>query len=435
MVNEEAERINSLAEGEASIFVIKDPAAVEPTKGLFILIDDGLIAVSPSVGLLRSVGEGNSSAFPETRFYQKIAASYSEGVDWLFSVDLQTLGQNDVEDPASAKLENLGLNELHDLVVQRKRNQEGIAENRAVLTYEGSEDGGIISWIAAPGPIGGMEFVSPDAYLAAAFVTNNPSKMVESLIQHLEQKDPTAISALEQFESEHSISILDDIAVPLGGEIVFAVDGPLLPEPSWKVIVEVYDPKTLQHTIENLIGEVNQIAASTGGVGVDLLVDTSGGMTVYSLSKTDSPLNIEYAYANGYMIIAPDRSLIYSAKQFQEARYTLVSSPDFVRSLPQDNNVNLSAIFYQNLAPMLNAIISSPVGESLGNISPEAGDSAKKLIGGATPMLVTLSAGPGQLTLASGGDLESFWLNLGTLAGLGGPEGIAEILQGRLQAQ
>jgi len=435
MVNEEAERINSLAEGEASIFVINDPAAIEPTKGLFILIDAGLVAVSPSVGLLKSVVEGNSSTFPETRFYQKIAASYSEGVDWLLSVDLETLGQNYVENPASAKLENLGLTELHDLVVQRKRNQEGIAENRAVLTYEGSEDGGIISWIADPGPIGGMEFVSPDAYLAAAFVINDPSKMVESLIQHLEQKDPAAISALEQFESEHSLSILDDIAAPLGGEIVFAVDGPLLPEPSWKVIVEVYDPKTLQHTIENLIGEVNQIVASKGGVGVELLVDTSGGMTVYSLSKTDSPVNIEYAYVNGYMIIAPDRSLIYSAKQFQEARYTLVSSPDFVKSLPQDSNVNLSAIFYQNLAPMLNAIISGPVGESLGNISPEAGDSVKRLIGGTTPMLVTLSAEPGQLTLASGGDLESFWLNLGTLASLGGPEGIAEILQGRFQAQ
>jgi hypothetical protein len=356
-------------------------------------------------------------------------------VDWLLSVDLETLALLSFEDRAATKLEKLGLTELHDLVVQRKRNEEGIAENRAVLTYEGADEGGIISWIADPGPIGGMEFVSPEAYLAAAFVINDPLKMVESFMQHLEQEDSSAIDALLQFESEHNISILDDIAAPLGGEIVFAVDGPVLPSPSWKVIVEVYDPLTLQRTIDYLIDEVNRIVSHEGGVGVELVKDASGGITIYSISKSDASNSIEYAYANGYMIIAPDRSLIYSAKQSQEARYSLVSSPDFVKSLPRDSSVNLSAVFYQNLAPMLDAVISSPVGQSLSSISPEAGDSVKELLGDTAPMLVTLSAEPGQLTLASGGDLESFWMNLGTLASLGGPKGIAEILRGGLQVQ
>jgi len=209
----------------------------------------------------------------------------------------------------------------------------------------------------------------------------------------------------------------------------------VLPEPSWKVVVEVYDPQTLQQTIGRLVQEVNQIVAREGGVGVEMQIDSSGGMTVYSLRKTDSSASIEYAYANGYMIIAPDRSLIYSAKQSQEARYTLVSSSDFVRSLPRDSNVNLSAVFYQNLAPMLNAILASPVGDSVSNISPEAGDTLRRLLGDAKPILVTLSAEPGQLTLASGGDLESFWLNLGTLASLSGPKGIGEILRGQPQVQ
>jgi hypothetical protein len=153
-------------------------------------------------------------------------------------------------------------------------------------------------------------------------------------------------------------------------------------------------------------------------------------MKIHSIKKADSTGGIEYAYANGFMIIAPDRSLIYSAKQSREARYTLASSPEFVESLPQDGSVNLSAVFYQNLAPMLEAIVTSPAGTSIGSLSPEAEESVMGWLGDTSPMLVTLRAEPGQLILASGGDLESFWLNLGTLASLGGPKGISDILRG-----
>jgi hypothetical protein len=271
--------------------------------------------------------------------------------------------------------------------------------------------------------------------MVAAFVINDPSMMVQNLLQSLAATDSAAIGKLEEFEVEHGISIVDDIAAPLGGEVVFALDGPILPEPSWKIVVEVYDSQTLQRTIERLVAEVNQIAAEEGEFRIEMESDSSGSMTVYSIRKSDSSSSIEYAFANGYMIVAPDRSLIYSAKQSQEARYTLPSSPDFIRALPEDNSVNLSAVFYQNLGPMLEAIIAGPVGESVGNISSEAGASLSELIGSASPMLVTLSAEPGQLTLASGGDLESFWFNLGTLASLGGPEGIGEMLRGRLQVQ
>ena len=59
----------------------------------------------------------------------------------------------------------------------------------------------------------GMEFVSPDAYMAAAFVIDDPFKMVESILRYLEEKDMSALSELEKFEAEHDISILDDIAV------------------------------------------------------------------------------------------------------------------------------------------------------------------------------------------------------------------------------
>lgn len=418
IANEEAARINSLADGESGIFIVDDVASVNATTGLFVLIRDGLAVASPSTELLETIGSRSPSAFLESRFYQTIAARYAEGVDWLLSLDLGMLRR----EPTSDGMERLGFSQLHDLVFERKLNPDGIAENRAVLSYEGGQEGGIISWIADPGPIGAMEYVSPEAYLAAAFVVSDPGLMVESLLNRFVADDASALTALEQFEVEHNISIVDDIAAPLGGEVLFAVDGPVLPEPSWKVVLEVYDPQTLQHTIGRFVEEVNRVVVQEGGVGIEMITDSSGSLTIHSIKKADSSVSFEYAYLNGYMLIAPDRSLIYNAVQSQEARYTLASSADFLNALPRDGSVNFSGVFYQNMAPMAEAVLSSPVG-----------DSVKVLLNEATPMLLLLSAEPGQLTLSSGGDLESFWLNLGIVASLGGPDGIANILGSAVQ--
>ena len=431
LVNQEAERLNALSENGSVISVVSDVAEIEPGQKLFILFDRNLVVVSSSPSVVESIQAGQST-FSETKFYQEIVASYAEGVDWLLSLDLESLAAGKLQDSASTRLENLGVNELHSLVVQRKRNQEGISENRATLNYTGGEEGGIISWIANPGPIGGMEFVSPEAYLAAAFVISEPAQLMDGFIQHLRNMDPDALAILENFELEHNIRISDDIAATLGGEVVFALDGPVLPKPAWKVIVEVYDPVALQRTIEHCINELNQIVVSEGRPGFELLVGRSGGTTVYSLVKAGSHVIIEYAYSGGYLVITPDRALIHSARQSQEALYTLVNSPAFLEALPQDASLNLSAVFYQNLAPMLEPILSSPVGDSVTSLSPEVRDSVEELVGGATPILVTLCSEPGQITVASGGSLESFWVNLGTMASLGGPEGIARMLRGDL---
>ena len=39
--------------------------------------------------------------------------------------------------------------------------------------------------------------------------------------------------------------------------MTFAVDGPLLPLPSWKLVLEVYNPDALQATIEQFINAFN----------------------------------------------------------------------------------------------------------------------------------------------------------------------------------
>ena len=58
-------------------------------------------------------------------------------------------------------------------------------------------------------------------------------------------EDP--LDELAKLETELGFSLRDDLAAALGGDAAVAIDGPLLPKPSWKVVVEVVDPSRLEY--------------------------------------------------------------------------------------------------------------------------------------------------------------------------------------------
>ena len=115
-----------------------------------------------------------------------------------------------------------------------------------------------MSWLAAPGPMGALQFISPDANVVAAFVVKNPAALVDDLLSALNTVDPKFRENLDQFQRETGLDIRNDFAAPLGGEFAFAIDGPVLPTPSWKMVFEVYDPAHLQQTFERVVDLMNQ---------------------------------------------------------------------------------------------------------------------------------------------------------------------------------
>ncbi len=71
-------------------------------------------------------------------------------------------------------------------------------------------------------------------------------------------RTPSFDEELQSFRNETGIALTPSLADPLGGEFTFAIDGPLLPLPSWKFAVEVYSPDHLQWAIEKLINDCGQ---------------------------------------------------------------------------------------------------------------------------------------------------------------------------------
>jgi hypothetical protein len=69
---------------------------------------------------------------------------------------------------------------------------------------------------------------------------------------------------LADFEAEHGLSLREDLAATLGGDFAIAFDGPWLPTPSWKLVLEVADAGRLPSTLVRRVEEWNRAAATSG---------------------------------------------------------------------------------------------------------------------------------------------------------------------------
>ncbi len=131
------------------------------------------------------------------------------------------------------------------VIIERHKDGDWYATNAEIL-FLGPRRG-MMAWLAEPAAMASLEFVSPDAYVAAGVVTLDAAEMFDDVFGFW-QPEPEAFAEFQTFQTMFGIDVRADIAATLGGEAAFALDGPMLPVPSWKVIVEVLDPETLFYT-------------------------------------------------------------------------------------------------------------------------------------------------------------------------------------------
>jgi hypothetical protein len=340
---------------------VEDPRAAQTDTvsgdKVYVWIDGDVLAASPKLDRLKSVAS-SGSGFSSTPFYSRIAGVYHEGAGVVIAADLekiiaQTRGLRRlaVGDQHEQALNQLGVYNLKSFVFDQK-DSDGKTQSRAVLSYN-QTDHGVTSWLAQPSAMGSLDYISPDANLVGGFVVKNPSTLIDDLLGVLKTVCPDLDQHLSQLQNDHGLDLRKDFAAPLGGEYAFAIDGPVLPTPSWKLIFEVNDPVHLQQTIERVVGEVNKQAATQGKKGLTLDKSDSGGLTFYTLKSNDFGFEANYTFANGYLIAGPTRALIEQALRYHDSGATLRHSERFTAGLPADGNANFSALIYHNLAPLV----------------------------------------------------------------------------------
>jgi hypothetical protein len=341
-------------------------------------VPDGSVRV---IGNLVMIGGEAGSGFEATDFGKRIAQSYASGAGWLFAADMEQILPKDVN--------------VQYVIAERKQNL-GRTENSATVSFKDARKG-IANWIAAPAPMGTLDFVSPEATFAASFVVNRPRALLEELSGYTRM-----FGSLDY-----------DIAETLGGEMTIAVDGPLLPTPSWKVAVEVNNPARLEWSIEQVVKKTQQ---SRPEADFQLTNETVGGLTYYTLSSAKSPIQVHYVFTDGYLLIAPNQNLLASSIQSRTSGTTLTSSTTFRQQLPQNGQMNFSALVYYNasvaIAPMADQLTQTKF------LTAEQKKALAALTADREPTLIYAYAEPEGIVAATRGSF--YGLGLDTLIGLNG---------------
>ena len=344
---------------------VDDPKTVQPltdkagNKPIYLWIAGDILVASPNVAQLQAVANrAQANGFTTTPFHDRIASVYSEGAGLVIAADLETIIAHTrgvrrlaVGAKHEEALSELGVFNMKSFVLDQK-DSEGKTNTRAVLSYTETNHG-VTSWLAQPAPMGSLEYISPDANVVGGFVVKNPTALVDDLLGVLNRVSPDLNKKLTDLQNDHGLDLRKDFAAPLGGEYAFAIDGPILPMPSWKLIFEVNDPAHLQQAFEHVVEEVNKQMAKEGKAGLGWDLTDAGGHTFYTLRSKDFGVEVNYVFANGYLIACPTRALVEQALKYHDSNVNLSHSAKFVAGLPADGNTNFSALIYHNLAPLV----------------------------------------------------------------------------------
>ena len=193
------------------------------------------------------------------------------------------------------------------------------------------------------------------------------------------------------------------LAHSLGGEFALSLDGPLMPVPSWKLVVEVYDPPRLQSVFARLVADANLQAAKTGHT-IRMAQETFDGRTYYTIDSPGlGPLAAaHYTFADGYMIAAPSRALVKRALDLKASGTSIIRSEKFMALTPRDHYANFSAVLYQNLGTSLAPFAGLLSG--LGGAHPGQPSPAERL-SNIKPTLIAAYGAPDRITVASASDV------------------------------
>ncbi len=419
--------------GDKEIKVVDDPMSLASRKDgkdkdeFVIWINNGLVAFSPEPDSLKQLSvrmKSQARSFAGTPFHNHIAGLYREGAGIIIAADLERLVLSGIrKDKDAGAMQQLGVTDLRYFVVEIKE-KDGKPYNRAVVSFKESQHG-LTSWLAAPNPMGALEFISPDANIVAAFVVKEPAALVDDLLGALKTADQEAWEKLLKFQQEQGIDLRTDFAEPLGGEYAFAVDGPVLPTPSWKAVVQVDDQARLQQTLERTVEKLNAEMAKENKKGFAWSKAEVGGRTFYTLKSLDVTLaEVNYAYAYGYLIACPSRALVENAIKYKESGYTVLQSPKFKATLPEDRQANFSAMIYQNVASLVAPVEKLVKGT---NAPKEARQMMKGLLGKKAGLAYVYALND-RMILSVNTEDGPLGLGAADLLGLPGSSGLGHIL-------
>ena len=353
---------NAEAGDHTVVILVDDPRTASPGEAEVLLwVEGDLFAAAGDIEVLRDlalrVDDAGSRNFIGSALHTRLADTYANGVSWLLGADLAgAIAEAAVEmnTQGAEALRSMGFLEAETLVIERHRDGEWYAIN-AEVQFSGPRRG-VMAWLAEPAPMGSLDFVSPDAYVAVAAVTKDAALMFDDLLDLVSAQDDESFNELRNLELWLGIDLRNDLAGSFGGEATFALDGPVLPIPSWKLIIEVYDPETFVHSLERALVLGNARLRAENEAEVLLDSESAGGRTYYTLMRQGLNGAVVFTTVDGYLVMAPSRALIEQAIDYRDSGVTLPASSGFRALLPTNGYTDCSALVYRDLDALIDAV-------------------------------------------------------------------------------
>lgn len=418
--------------GKAPFRIVEGPS-IPPTRKGELLVDfhGNRVIIGEQSHLVAAAAKGGSG-FAATPFGQAVNAAFQRGTGIVFAVNLERIASDEFSsrDKDREFAARVGIDRMKYLIAEQRTFDNNRAEYLASVRFDSARKG-IASWLAEPGAMGSLQFVSPGAQFATSLVVKNPSQMLEEALALAGSN----AAALEKLNAETGVDLKQEVVSALGGEVTFAFDGPMLPTPSWKLILEVNDPAKLQRAIEKIVPAVNRHLTQDGKPEITIEASQSEGQPsqgvtwgrgqklVAHVLKTGLPLapEIHYAFVDGYMVLAASEGLLMRSVNDRMAGVSLARSRRFTRLLPRNEQTSFSAMVYQNAGELLGLLAKG--GSAAAGVTPDQQRRVDEIASRVEPMLVCVYGEADRIEIASQGSAWDVLMN--SLAGVmlsGGPQ-------------
>lgn len=307
-----------------------------------ILVRPDFIVAGPNLDGLKAFNsflDEKSSKLTSTAFGQRVAQAYQGGTAVLIAADLQKLLHQIPGDPVQTKdmLNRAGFDNVKFLVWEHK-NGSGQASSDAELSFNGPRHG-VASWLAAPTVLGSLDFVSPKAVAVTSVKLKNLAEIFDGVRELATVMNPNAFASLDQMQQMMNVNLRNDLLNYLDGEITLELDGVVGQQPSWKAILQVNNPERLQQTLSKLFAASGQQPTRSSD---------KNGQKYYNvvIPSARTPMQITYAYADGYLIIASSSELAKESIQAHRSGSSFAKSPKFLASESQGRSDQASVLLY-----------------------------------------------------------------------------------------
>jgi hypothetical protein len=328
-----------------------------------VLVRPDLVVITSEISTLKSFNAQLArpgGKLGSTPFGQRLAQAYQGSAGILFGADLEHL-KNLVPTKTKkdiATFEQTGFAGVKYMIAEHK-DLAGQTSSTMELSFDGPRHG-IASWLAAPGPMGGLDFVSTDAGVVYSIVIKSPAQMFDDILSIAKVSDPNAEAGLAQGEAMLNLKIKDDLLSKIGKNITISLDGTFGPKgsmPPWKAVLQVNDSSGLQRTLKQLLTSAGMFMKGEQQPSLD--EQTEGGQTYYTLKlfSGKTPTEVNYTFADGYWILAANRDLLAEALRVHRNGNSLAKSSGFQALRPPDHPGDASGVWYLNFGPTLASMV------------------------------------------------------------------------------